>query len=61
MLIWTIYIKYMIQIILKLGDTNLEFEAHCHDNCTAAHSSQTDQSQSAPASPVHQRHLEHRT
>lgn len=51
----------MIQIIFKQGDTNLEFEAHCHDNCTAAHSSQTDQSQSAPASPVHQRHLEHRT
>lgn len=39
--------------------TNLEFEADCHDNRTAAHPSEPSQSQSAPASLVHQRNLKH--
>lgn len=37
---------------------NLQFEAHCHGNCAAAHSSKTDQGQRASPSLVYQHNLE---
>lgn len=37
---------------------NLQFEAHCHGYCAAAHSSETDQGQRASPSLVDQHNLE---